>query len=406
LTPFPTLHPSLRDIEKGEYQTMTKKNRIILTIALIIALTVTFAGGCILGISHTTNTATANLTLERREAIGEAWDIILANYVDPSKIDSANLSSSAIEGMVKALDDPYTSYLDPQDYVLGQSALQGTYNGIGAYVNIKDNQITVIAPIADSPAAKAGIKAGDIILAINGESTADMNLAQAVIKIRGPSGTTVTLLILHEGDTEPVEMEIKRETLNAPSLHEEMKGEIGYIVIADFTERTADELATALQSLTDAKAKGIVLDLRGNPGGLLDTVVDVASFFLTDGVVVQVRDNQGKVTTYDVKGSIPKNKLPMVVLVDNDSASGSEVLSGALQDHGRATIAGTTTYGKGSVDQLYQLSDGSGLYITTGRWLTPNGRLIEGQGIEPDITLTLTGDEEVQWAVDYLSGGL
>ena len=383
---------------------MTKTSRIMLTIALIIALALTFAGGCILGTSRATNTATANLTLERRDAIGEAWDIILANYVDPSKLDSANLSSSAIEGMVKALDDPYTSYLDPQDYVLGQSLLEGTYNGIGAYVNVKNQQITVIAPIADSPAAKAGIKAGDVILAINGENTTDMSLAQAIIKIRGPSGTTVKLLILPEGDTEPVEMEITRETLQAPSLHEEMKGQIGYIVIDDFTERTADEMATALQSISDAKAKGIILDLRGNPGGILDTVVDVASFFLTDGVVVQVRDNQGKITTLSVNKNEPKTDLPMVVLVDKDSASGSEVLSGALQDHKRATIAGTITYGKGSVDQLFQLSDGSGLYITTGRWLTPNGRLIEGQGITPDITLTLTGDDEVQWAVNYLSG--
>jgi carboxyl-terminal processing protease len=384
---------------------MPKTSRLISTLLLIIIIALAGAGGCLFGVSRT-STTTDNLTLERRAAISEVWDIIFNDYVDQSRLNSANMSRAAIEGMLQALDDPYTSYLDPQDYVLGQSLLEGNYEGIGAYVTVKDGQITIIAPIADSPAAKAGIKAGDTILEIDGEPTANMSLAEAIIKVRGPIGTAVKLTVLHEGDTEPVEIEIVRASFDISSVNFEMKGEIAYIDITDFNEQTADQLATVVQNLGDEKAKGIILDLRSNPGGLLDTVVDVASSFLAEGIVVQVRSNQGEITTYSVNKDRPRTDLPMVVLVDSNSASGSEVLAGALQDHGRATIAGTTTYGKGSVDALYPLSDGSGLYITIARWLTPNGRLIEGQGIVPDITITLTGDEEIQWAINYLTAGV
>jgi carboxyl-terminal processing protease len=382
---------------------MPKKSRIALTLLVIIVITLSFTGGCLFGATKTTTSD--NLTLERRAAIGEAWDIIYKNYVDPSRLDSANMSQGAIEGILKVLNDPYTSYLDPQEYILGQSALQGNYTGIGAYVTVTDNAITVIAPIADSPADQAGIKAGDVILEIDGQSTSDMSLAEAIIKVRGPVGTTVTLTVLHKDDTQPVEIEIVRASFDIPSVNFEMKGDITYIRITDFNENTADELGTVIKNLGEENAKGIILDLRSNPGGLLDIVVDVASSFIADGIVVQVRSNQGDITTYSVNKDRTRTNLPMVVLVDANSASGSEVLSGALQDHGRATIAGTTTYGKGSVDALYPLSDGSGLYLTIARWLTPNGRLIEGQGIVPDITLTQTGDDEIQWAIDYLTSG-
>jgi carboxyl-terminal processing protease len=382
---------------------MSKKSRIALALLIIIVVTLSFTGGCLFGTTRTTTTD--NVTLAKT-AISEVWDIIYSDYVDPSRLNSANMSQAAIEGMLQVLDDPYTSYLDPQEYVLGQSILQGNYTGIGAYVTVTDNAITIMAPIAGSPADKAGIKAGDVILAIDDQSTDNMSLAQAIIKVRGPVGTAVTLTVLHQGDTQPVDIEIVRASFDVPSVNFTMKGEIAYIQITDFNEKTADELATVVQNLGKENAKGIILDLRSNPGGLLDTVVDVASSFIADGIVVQVRSNQGDITTYSVNKDRPRTDLPMVVLVDNNSASGSEVLTGALQDHGRATIAGTTTYGKGSVDALYPLSDGSGLYITIARWLTPNGRLIEGQGIVPDYTLTQTGDDEIQWAINYLTTGV
>jgi carboxyl-terminal processing protease len=380
---------------------MPKTGRTVLVLLVVIIIALALTGGCLF--SSTPTPTTTSASLESREAIDKAWDIIFANYVDPSKVDAASLSQAAIEGMLEELDDPYTAYLDAETYLLAQSSLEGSFNGIGAYFTVKDDQLTIIAPIAGSPADEAGIRAGDVILEIDGEPVKDMSVVEAIIKIRGPQGTAVRLTVLHEGDTEPVEIEIIRASFDIPSVHFEMKGGIAYINITDFTERTPDELETAIQSLTENNATGIILDLRDNPGGLLEQVVDCASFFLPEGVVVQVRSNQGEIEVHYVNEDRPETGLPMVVLVDEASASGSEVLAGALQDHGRATIAGTTTYGKGSVNVLYPLGDGSGLYITVARWLTPDGRLIEGQGIEPDITLDTTGDEEIQWAIDYLT---
>jgi carboxyl-terminal processing protease len=240
------------------------------------------------------------------------------------------------------------------------------------------------------------------VLEIDGRSTAGMSSAEAVLLIRGPKGTPIRLLILHEGETEPVEIEIVRAEIQLDSVNYEMRGDIAYINITHFSERTAVELAPVLESITREGAKGIVLDLRSNPGGILETVVDVASFFLKEGVVVDVVDNQGQHTASSVKPTGLSIDLPMVVLLDNYSASGSEVLAGALQDHDRAVLAGMKTFGKGSVNVLLSLSDGSGLYITTARWLTPDGRLIEGQGLVPDYEFELTGEEAIQWAIDYL----
>jgi len=307
------------------------------------------------------------------------------------------------------LDDPYTSYLNAEVYQLGLSNLEGEIEGIGAQVAIRDEQLTVIAPIADSPAAEAGVRAGDIILEIDGRSTSEMGLVEAVLNIRGPKGTPVRLLILHQGETvkqrEAVEeIEIIRAKIELSSVRFEMRGDIAYINITHFSGRTNEELLPVLESITEKEARGIILDLRSNPGGLLDEVIDVASHFLTEGVVVNVVDNQGEHTALEVRPGEVITDLPMVVLVDSFSASGSEVLAGALQDYGRATIAGKKTFGKGSVNILRKLADDSGLYITTARWLTPNGRRIEGEGIAPDYELELEGEEAIQWAIDYLKG--
>jgi carboxyl-terminal processing protease len=229
-----------------------------------------------------------------------------------------------------------------------------------------------------------------------------MSTVEAVLKIRGPRGTTVRLLIQHADETEPVEIDIVRATIELSSVTVEMVEDIAHLRITHFSMRTADELLAALNNIDQAGAKGIILDMRGNPGGILDTVVEVASHFLKDGVVVKVVNNQGAQTALQVKPKELVNELPMVILVNEFSASGSEVLAGALQDHGRATVAGNVTFGKGSVNIPRELQDGSGLYITTARWLTPSGRLIEGEGINPDIELELEGEEAIQWAIDYL----
>ncbi len=369
---------------------------IVITLLLVVSLALSFGAGCALG-DRTPPSLGPGL-----DSVAEAWDLIINDYVDKDRLDTSTLSQAAIKGMVEALDDPYSAYLDAAAYQLSLSDLEGKFEGIGAYVAVKDEQIMIIAPIADSPAAKAGIKAGDIILAINGRSASEMSLAEAVLYIRGPKGTSVRLLILHQGETEPEEIEIVRAEIEVPSVYFEMRGDIAYINITYFSERTNEELSPVLQSITQEAATGIILDLRSNPGGLLQTVVDVASRFLEKGIVVDVVDNQGKHTTSTVKPEGATTDLPLVVLVDSYSASGSEVLAGALQDYDRAAIAGTRTYGKGSVNILHQLKDGSGLYLTTARWFTPNGRPIEGEGIAPDYELDLEEEDAIEWAIDYL----
>ena len=369
---------------------------IVITLLLLVSLALSFGAGYTLGILK---------PVDYGRGIGsvvEAWDIIVEEYVEKDRIDVDSLAEAAIRGMVEALEDPYTAYLDPEAYELSLADIEGRYEGIGAAVGVREGQITIIAPFADSPAAAAGIKAGDIILEIDDRPTSGMSLAEAAAFVRGPRGTTVRLLILHQGETEPEEIEVVRDEILLTSVHFEMMGDIAYINITRFTEQTNDELSPVLLSVGQQEARGIILDLRSNPGGLLGAVIDVASRFLSDGVVLTVVDNEGGRETHQVTYQEVTTGLPMVVLVDGFSASGSEVLAGALQDHARAIVAGTTTFGKGSVNKLYQLPDGSGLYITIARWYTPSGRLIEGQGIVPDYELELTGEDLISWALDYL----
>jgi len=333
--------------------------------------------------------------------LSEAWGIIFQDYVDKDKLDSKKLSQGAIKGMIEALDDPYSAYLDPGTYQLQLKSLKGTYHGIGAHVTMKDGQIIIIAPIADSPAEKAGIKPGDKILEINDESVEGVSLAEAVLKIQGPQGTPVRLTILHQGETEPVTITIVRAEIKIESVFLEMRGDIAYIKLTNFTETTASELISALENMP-TNTVGIILDLRNNPGGLLQAVVDVAEQFLKEGVVVNIVDNQGQKTTLEVKRGDLATDLPLLILVNEGSASGSEVLAGALQDHGRAKLAGGKTFGKGSVNSIRPLKDGSAIYLTVARWFTPLDKPIEGVGLTPDFPLELEGDELVSWAIDYL----
>lgn len=373
---------------------MSNKVKIALSLFLAVIIALAFTAGCFIG--GETSPQSDFDTVE------QAWEIILRDYVENDQVDTEALAQGAVRGMLEVLGDPYTSFLDAEAYQLSLRSLEGSFEGIGAYVTIKDEQLMIISPIADSPADRAGIRAGDIILEVDGQSTTGMNLAEAVLLVQGPEGTRVDLLVLHEGETEPELISIIRAVIEVPSVEFEMREEIAYIIISHFSERTAGELLPVMEAIVQQGAEGIILDLRGNPGGLLETVIDVTGFFLEEGVVVDVVDNEGNHDVYRVKPGGITTDLPVVVLVDEYSASGSELLAGALQDYGRATIAGTTTFGKGSVNILRRLGDGSGLYITNARWFTPNGRLIEGEGIYPDYELELEGEDAIQWAIDYL----
>jgi len=372
---------------------MSERSKTVVIVLMVAAIVVlSFGTGWVLG--------SRNSPYQGLGIVGQAWDIIFRDYVDKDSLDAEALAQGAVAGMVEALDDPYTAYLDPAAYEMNQKGLEGKFEGIGAYVAAEDDRIVVIAPVAGSPADQAGIRAGDVILEVDGQSTAEMSLVEVVLSVQGPKGTAVSLLILHQGETEPELIEIVRAEIEMPSVRFEMMEDIAYINITNFSERTAGELAPVMEE-ADQLASGIVLDLRSNPGGLLDSVVGVASFFLDEGVVVDIVDNEGNHSAYSVEPGLA-TALPMVVLVDEYSASGSEVLAGALQDYGRAVIAGKKTFGKGSANNLRELGDGSALYITYARWLTPKGRLIEGEGIHPDYELDLENVDAIQWAIDYL----
>jgi carboxyl-terminal processing protease len=386
---------------------MFKKNKLLIIIPLIVAgLAISYISGCYVD-TGTIEDVFYNDPIDEetnlgKEVVEQAWDIIFDEYVDKDKLDASELSKAAIEGMLEALDDPYSTYLDPATYQASVESYTGAYEGIGAYVGMKDGQIVIIAPFPDSPADRAGIKPGDILLGIDGESAEGLSIDEAVIRIKGPEGTPVRLLVLHEGETEPVEIEIIRERIEMASIIFEMKEDIAYIRIIQFTQRTSDEMEPVMDRLVENDAAGIVLDLRSNPGGLLESVIDVSSRFIDEGVVLYVVDNEGARATYQINSRIEDTDLPMVVLTDNYTASASEVLAGALQDYDRAVIAGRVTYGKGSVNMIHRLKDESGLILTYARWYTPDDHLIEGEGITPDYEIDLKGEEAIQWAIDYL----
>lgn len=378
---------------------MSRKSTLLLSLLSVAIFVIAFGFGYILGVVAAPKDPAFT-------SVEQVWNIILSDYVEKDKIDVDQLSQAAINGMLELLDDPYTTYLDKESYQLSFEDLEGKFEGIGAVITVGDDgQILVVAPIDGTPAAGAGIQPGDTILEVDDISTVGMGLYEVILKVRGQKGTSVNLLILHPGETEPVEIVIIRDEIKIDSVSFEMKDDIAYIRISEFNERTNEELTPVLEAIDAANATGIIIDLRSNPGGLLQTVIDVTSRFVDEGLlVISVRDNEGNLEELKANKQQITTDLPIVVLVDGFSASGSEVLSGALQDYNRATIAGSTTYGKGSVNYLQQLADGSGIYITAARWLTPNGNLIEGKGIVPDVELELEGDDAIQWAIDFLHG--
>ncbi len=334
--------------------------------------------------------------------LSEAWQKIQANYVEKGKLDPVKMAQGAIRGMVEAVGDPYTEYYSPQSYASTLIEYTGLYQGIGAYIGKKDKQIVIIAPMPGSPAETAGIKSGDMILKIDGLSTEQLNTDEASQKIRGQAGTKVVLSLYRQGDKEPFEVSVTRNEIRVDSVKSEMRGDLAYIRIQQFLVPTIGDFKKALQDSFDKGAKGLILDLRDNPGGLLDQAIDVSSQFLVRGIVVKIVDKDGMESVQKVKpGGIAKD-IPVIVLVNGGSASASEIVAGALQDNERAKLAGEQTFGKASVQNIIKLDDGSAIKITIAHYYTPDGTLISGTGLTPDYKSDLKGDELVKWAEDYL----
>ena len=327
---------------------------------------------------------------ELRE-VYEVWAYAYTNKPD-SDIESFDLNEAAIDGMIAALADPYTAFLSPDDIRLEQEDLQGSFDGIGAFVSVNDEgYVVVVAPMENTPAEAAGILAGDTILEVNGELTNAMSLRESILRIRGPRGTDVELLVKHLLDEETGLITITRGDIPVPSVRVNMvTDDIARIRIDQFTRRTPGETEQAILEARELGAKALILDVRQNPGGLLVQTVQVADQFLSGGLVLFEEDGDGHRTDWPAQPGGVDLETPLIVLVDQFSASGAEVLAGALQDRNRATLIGAQTFGKGSVTHLRGLSDGSGLYITFARWFTPLGQLIEGEGITPDIVVLFT----------------
>ena len=335
-------------------------------------------------------------TPKELESIWEAWALLNREHIDRASFDPEVFEESAIKGLIDAVEDTHTSYVDPLVLEIEQTDLSGQFEGIGAHVRRReDGMIQIISPIEGGPAQAAGILAGDIILAVDGESIEGLELLEAVSKIRGPKGSTVSLTGKHIGQLERVVIDVLRDVIALPSvlLWSDPGADITHIRITEFKGDTPTRLFEILNTELESGSKGLILDLRSNPGGYLQQVFDIANMFLDEGVILLEERQNENVTWQASPGGIAID-LPMVLLVNKYSASGSEILMGAFQDNGRARVIGEQTFGKGTVNVFRKLSNGGGRYMSVGRWYTPSQRPIEGEGLEPDISITSRDSQE------------
>src|SRR6056297_1635206 len=321
----------------------------------------------------------------------DVWNTLKDEYVEGDNISDKKLFYGSLEGMVNALDDPHTTFLDPQESQNFQKSMSGQFEGIGAEVSMKKDILTVVAPLDGTPADRAGLKAGDKILEVNGSSTESMSLDEAVSRIRGEEGTDVVLTVFNEDMEEPRDVTITRGVIEVKSVETELKNNgIFVIEVKDFNNDTLRLFNKALEEAHERGAQGIILDLRNNPGGYLDTAVEVASAWVEDGPVVIEKFSEEKKKEYEARGKAELKDYPTVVLVNRGSASASEIVAGALQDYEEAVVVGEQTFGKGSVQSLVPLKEGSSLKVTVAEWLTPDGETISEQGVTPEKKVELS----------------
>ncbi len=386
-----------KPVDNKEFKGKPKKKLPSSAINVLVAIAIFVAGwaigsGNLQFQKYSPNKSNANLPSELDYAsLDKLYQSLKDNY--DGELDEAKLVEGLKAGLVKAAGDPYTEYMNPETAQSFSNDLEGKFEGIGAELGKdKDNNIVIISPIAGYPAEKAGIKPKDIIAEIDGQSAYDLTISEAVDKIRGDKGTTVTIKIVREGEVK--EVSIIREEIDIPSVKSEIKDGIGIMTISRFGDDTVELARKAADEFAAAKVNGVVLDLRGNTGGYLKGAVDVSSLWLDNGsTILTERRGDVVVDTFKSKGSPVLKGVKTVVLINEGSASASEIVSGALKDNKAATLVGLKSYGKGSVQQPIELSDGGILKVTIARWFTPNGKNIDKEGIEPDNKVDISADD-------------
>jgi carboxyl-terminal processing protease len=372
------------------------QNRTLLVVVGVIVLgfvALTSLGlGYLIGANGDNRGAAADDASESFAVFWEAWDIVQRNFVDRAALDDTQLTYGAIRGMVGALgDEGHTAFLTPEERERQQSDLSGSFSGIGAQLGVRDQLPVIIAPFDGSPADEAGVKAGDIIMRVDGEDVTALPLNEIVTLIRGEEGTEVTLSLLRPDENRSLDVTITRGEIKVPAASWAMipGTQVALIRLSQFSANAESDVVASVEAAKAAGATAMIVDVRNNPGGLLEQAIGVTSQFLTEGDVLLEEDAQGNRKPYAVERGGVATDLPMVVLINSGSASSAEIFAGALQDAGRAELVGQTTFGTGTVLQPYILEDGSALLLGTRQWLTPKGRLIRKEGIAPDVEVVL-----------------
>ena len=399
---------------------MSKRKKLVLIVSALLIIGASFSIGTAFGYFNSKQVGGILGIKNQDEPIAETidfspfwtvWSTVEEKYALPENINRQKMVWNAINGLLKSLDDPYTVFFPPEEKKMFDSEVRGNFEGVGMEIGIEKGVLTVISPIKGTPAYNAGIKTGDKILKIDGKSTEDLPVDEAVRLIRGERGTTVLLSIFSAGEKSPRDIKVVRDTIQVPIIDTEKKGDVYLIALHNFSERSPFEFQIALRQFASSGANKLVIDLRNNPGGYLEAAVDIASWFTETGdVILKERYRDGKENLHRSKGYNAFPKVPLVVLVNGGSASASEILAGALRDNGKAKLVGEKTFGKGSVQEVVPITSDTSLKITIARWLTPNGEDITKQGIKPDIEIKMTpediekkNDPQLMKAIEVLS---